>query len=248
VPKSSGLGNNLYLAGRDLSGDIGAITRIGGGPALLDVTGIDKSAFERIGGIRDGGVDFNAWYNADAGQSHTVLKALPTTDVQAMVLLDGTRAIGEASGCLVAKQVNYDPGRAQDGSLASTVNLQGSDGSGLLFGEMLTVGKRTDTAPTNGASLDYGAVSTAFGLTAYLQVFSLTGTNVVVTLEDSANDSTWAAITGAAFTSVTVAPGSQRIQTATGATIRRYVRAVTSGTFSNAVFAVSFTRHLTSTI
>jgi hypothetical protein len=247
LPKSSGLGNNLYLGGYDLSGDIGSVQKIGGGVALLDVTGIDKSAYERVGGLRDGGVDFNSWYNVTAGQSHAVLKALPTTDVQVLVLLDGSRSVGENAAACVGKQVNYDGTRNADGSLPFSVSVQ-ANGAGLEFCEMLTSGKKTDSAPANGASLDFGAASTAFGLSAYLQVFALTGTNVVVTLEDSADNSSFTPITGAAFTSVTAAPATQRIQTSATQTVRRYVRAVSSGTFSNVVFACSFTRHLTSTL
>jgi hypothetical protein len=247
VAKSSGIGNNLYLGGYDLSGDVGSIQKIGGGVALLEVTGIDKSAYERIGGLRDGGVDFNSWFNVSAGQSHPVLKALPTTDTQVLVLMDTARSIGENAAVCVGKQINYDGSRNADGSLPFSVSVQ-ANGSGLEFCEMLTSGKKTDSAPANGTSLDFGTASTAFGLSAYLQVFALTGTNVVVTLEDSADNSSFAAITGAAFTSVTAAPATQRIQTSATQTVRRYVRAVSSGTFSSATFSVAFIRHLTSTL
>jgi hypothetical protein len=76
VGKQTGLGDNCYISGYNLSGDVGSLGRIGGGPALLDVTGIDKSAFERLGGLRDGGVDFSAFFNPAAGQAHPVLSAL----------------------------------------------------------------------------------------------------------------------------------------------------------------------------
>ena len=55
------------------------------------------------------------------------------------------------------------------------------------------------------------------------------------------DNSTFAAITGAAFIAATTG-GAQRLETAANATVRRYVRAVTSGTFSNAVFFVHFVR------
>lgn len=220
-----------------------------GSVAALEITGIDKSAIERIGGLKDGEISFAAWYNTVAGQSHPVLKAMPTTNLGLMYVTESGAAIGTQSACMVGKQMDYPVARAQDGSLAMTVQVL-ANGFGLEWCEMLTVGKRTDTVATNGASLDYGAVSTAFGLSAYLQVFSVTGTSVTITLEDSADNAVFAAISGAAFAAATPAgsPQTQRIQTATGATIRRYVRAVSSGTFSNAVFSVAFIRHLTSTL
>lgn len=95
------------------------------------------------------------------------------------------------------------------------------------------------------ASVDDTAVSSAFGLQAYLQVFGFTGTDVTIKLQDSADNSSFSDITGGAFTSVTTAPGTQRIATANNATIRRYVRATTttSAGFSSVKYAVSYTRN-----
>ncbi len=75
-------------------------------------------------------------------------------------------------------------------------------------------------------------------------MFAITGTSVTVTLEDSADNSSFAGFTGSAFTAATVL-GWQRIAGAAGATVRRYVRARTSGTFSNAQFAVVFVKNET---
>ena len=81
MTKKSGLGDNLYVGGYDLSGDIGSLQRIGGGCAPLVVTGIDKSGFERIGGVRDGSIQYQPWFNKAAGQEHLRLSPLTTSDV-----------------------------------------------------------------------------------------------------------------------------------------------------------------------
>src|SRR3972149_4985663 len=47
-------------------------------------------------------------------------------------------------------------------------------GKGLEHGEQPTAGRRTDTSATNGSSLN-NAASSALGLSAYLQVFSVVG-------------------------------------------------------------------------
>lgn len=250
MSKASGLGDNLYVAGYDLSGDIGALGRISGGPAVLDVTGIDKSAHERIGGHRDGAIEFSSFFNPDSvaggqstNQEHVVLSALPTTDVHLMYCR-GT-ALGDPAACMIGKQVNYDPTRATDGALTFAVNAQ-SNAYGLEWGVNLTAGKRTDSSAANGTTVDQTTVSTSFGWQAYLQVFSITGTSVTVTLEDSADNSVWAALTGGAFTAVaSPGPGTQRLQGGSTATVRRYIRATTSGTFSSAIFAVTFVRNAT---
>ena len=244
--KQSGLGDNLYIAGYDLSGDIGSLGKIGGGPAASEVTGIDKSGFERIGGVRDGGIDFDAWFNKAPDQAHLRLSALPRTD-QIVTYCRGT-TLGNASAAMIGKQINYDGKRGTDGSLSLSVSAQ-ANGYGLEWGRQLTAGKRTDTAAANGASVDLGSVSPgAFGLQAYLQVFAFTGTSVTVTIQESSDDGVgdaWAAVTGGAFTAATGVT-SQRI--ATGAiNVERYLRVVTTGTFSNAVFAVTAIRNATET-
>ena len=112
--KESGLGDRLFVAGYDLSGDIGSIQKISGGPAPLEVTGIDKSGYERIGGRRDGGLDFTAWFDDQPGQAHPRLGSLPTTD-QIVTYFHGATQ-GNTCASLVAKQVNYDGNRAADGA------------------------------------------------------------------------------------------------------------------------------------
>jgi hypothetical protein len=235
------MGDALYVAGYDLSGDIGSLGAIGGGPAVQDVTGIDKSAFERLGLVRDGRLEFVSFFNPATDRAHPRLKLLPTTDVL-ISYLRGT-ALGGQAASIAAKQANYDPNRGNDGSLTFAVQAL-ANGYGLDWGRTLTAGKRTDSTATNGASVDHTDVTTAFGWQAFLHVFAFTGTSVTVTIQDSADDAAWANLTGGAFTAASGIT-SQRLEGGRTATVRRYLRAITSGTFSNAVFAVVFTRNLT---
>lgn len=241
MSKQSGLGDNLYVGGYDLSGDIGSLSRIGGTLQTLAVTGIDKSAYERIGGQRDGALEFSAWFNPASTKAHPVLKALPRTDVT-LLYARGT-TLGKPAACMVGKQITYDGDRADNGAFSFKVQAL-ANGYGVEWGRLLTAGKRTDTTATNGASIDTAA-SLAFGAQAYLQVFSVTGTSVTVTIEDSADNSNWTPVTGLAFAAATsgASPQTQRLATANTATIRRYIRAVSSGTFSNAVFAVAIVKN-----
>ncbi len=238
MAKQSGMGDRLFVSGYDLSGDIGSLSSIHGGMALGDVTDITRSAFERIGLLRDGGIAFSSFMNDSAGAGHTRLKTLPTADV--LVSYCRGTSIGSPAASMLAKQIDYNGTRADDGMLTYETSAQ-ANGFGLEWGQLLTAGIRTDTTATNGASLDTAA-SASFGAQAYLQVFSVTGTSVTVTIEDSANDSTFAAVAGFAFTAATTA-GTQRIAIANTATVRRYVRAVTTGTFSNAQFAVQLVKN-----
>lgn len=241
MAKQAGLGDYCLIDGYDFSGDIGSLSRIGGGPALSEVTGITKSATERLGLLRDGGIDFSAWFNPSVGQAHDILTELPYGDRQ--VTYCRGLGLGNQAASLVAKQLNYDPSRAADGALTLAVSTQ-ANAYGLEWGEQLTAGKRTDTGATNGASIDFGAVSTLFGWQAYAHLIALTGTDITLTIEDSADNATFATLTGGAFTAFT-AVGAARIQGGRTATVRRYVRLATTGTFTSATFLVNFVRNQT---
>ena len=248
MSKQSGLGDHLFIAGVDLSGDIGALGAIGGGPAALDVTPINKSGMARIGGLRDGRFEYSAFWNPgpEADAAHTHLSVLPRTDVQ-MVYGRGL-GLGSPAAAIVAKQTNYDGTRGNDGAVTFSVSAPAT-GYGIEWGEQATPGIREDTAAGNGDSLDGGA-ATEFGLQAYLQVLAFTGTSVTVKLQESSDDGatdTWADIVGGGFTAAT-APGVQRIATAGDLDVEQYLRVVTTGTFTVANFLVVVVRNPVETV
>lgn len=242
MTKQAGMGDQLYVGGVDLSNDTGSISRIFGGPRALVSTGIDKSGYERLGGARDGGLSWSAWFNKAAGQAHPKLSALPRTDV--LVSYFHGETLGGAAATCNSKQVNYDGTRANDGSLTFTVDAV-ANGFGLEWGIQATVGRMTDASPTNHASVDFASASPgAFGLQAYIQVFALASGTANIKLQGSSDDGVgdaFADITGGGFTAVTTVT-SQRIATAAIA-IERYCRVVTTGTFTGLDFAVMVTRN-----
>jgi len=236
MAKVSGLGDAFFINQYDVSGDVNSVDSISAERETLDVTGINKFAVERIPGNSTAKMDFTTMFNNSAGQIHTALSSLTTSDVQ-MSYFNGT-TVGNAAASIVGKQLSYDGTRGNDGDLkmkASTI----SNGFNLEWGTQLTPGLRTDTAATNGASIDTTA-SRNFGAQAYLHVTAFTGTSVTITIEDSTNNSTWATL--ATFTVVST-PGRQRIATSLTETVDRYVRVKTTGTFSNVKFAVNFVKN-----
>lgn len=236
MTKQTGMGDNFYVGGYDLSGDVNSLSNISSPYEIDDVTAITQFANERVLLRRDGSMEFVTYMNIAAGQAHPVLSALPRTDV-AVAYFRGT-TLGNPAACMVAKQINYDGNRADSGALRFTTQAQ-ANSYGLEWGKSLTAGKRTDTSATNGSSIDTtGALN--FGAQAYLQVFSFTGTDATVKIQDSADNSSFADVTGLSFTQITAAPTSERKATSNTATIRRYLRAVTvtTGGFSSLAFAV----------
>lgn len=243
MAKTGGLGDNFYISGVDVSGDTNSVGKVSGGPKFLDLTGIDKSAPERVGSVRDGGIDWVSYFNPSG--AHPTLSAIPTTD-QLVTYCRGT-TLGNAAACLIAKQLDYDGTRGADGALTFSVNSV-ANGYGLEWGVQLTAGKRTDTTATNGTGVDLTAVSTLFGWQAYLHVFAFSGTSVTVKIQDSADNGTFADLSGAAFTAATGVTSQRIASPGATDTVRRYVRAVSSGTFSSATFAVVFVQNQTATV
>jgi hypothetical protein len=246
MAKQSALGANFYIGAYDLSGDVGAVTGISSPRGIFDVTAINTSAPERILGRRDGMLDFTGFWNPSASQIMPVLSAMPTTDVIASVTIPAASAfaVGDVGCAINGKQINFDPSHGDDGSLAVASQVM-ANGSALEWGQLLTAGKVTiGTGTVNGTSID-GAAATAFGLAAYLHVFSIASGTMGVKIQDSANDTDFDDISGAAFTNVTAAT-AERIVTSTTGDVRRYVRLVTTGTHGDASMVVLFVRYRSS--
>lgn len=243
MAKQSGLGDQLFISGNDIGADINSIGSLSTPRGTLPSTGITKSANERLYGITDGNAEFVSYFNDAAGQVHAALKGLPRTDVHLMYLRG--QGLGSEAFCMVGKQVDYNPQRGDDGSLLFTTSALGA-AYGADWCDQLTTGKQTDASATNSTSLDLGTGSLAFGFQAYLQVFSLGSGTATVKIQESSDNGSGDAftdITGGSFTAVTGSTFERIASSSETLTVERYVRVVTTGTFTNLVFAVGFNRN-----
>lgn len=243
--KQTGLGDQLYIGGYDIGSDIQGIGSLSTPRAVLEMTGITKSAFERAYAHTDAQGEFTSYFNDADDQILAALKGLPRTDVSLMYLRGS--GLGEQAFCTVAKQLNYDGNRGDDGSLLFSTTVQGS-AYGADWGVQLTAGKETDASAGSGTGVELeGAASVSFGFQAYLQVFSLGSGTANIKIQHSQDDAAtdaYADLTGGAFTAVT-GRTAQRIASASETlAVEKYVRVVTSGTFTDLVFAVAFNRNL----
>lgn len=156
MSKQSGLGDNFYLGGNDLSGDVASLDQISGGPATLDVTGLKSSANERIGGLRDGDMQFTTYF--DVATEHPVLSTLPLSSVVCSYLR-GT-AQGNTAACLVGRQINYDGTRDNTGGLTMKVEAQ-ADHFGLEWGTQITPGIFSTSNSLTGQTANFeGGIGT----------------------------------------------------------------------------------------
>src|SRR5690348_14427347 len=98
MTKRSGLGQRIYVGGYDLSGDIVSLSGVSTNLKPIEgVTGIDKSAMERLPGLRDGGLQADVVFNPSADQMFPALKAVPRTDT--VVIYAMSANIGDYAAC-----------------------------------------------------------------------------------------------------------------------------------------------------
>ena len=238
MSKETGLGANFYLDGYDLSGDTGSLEKISKAMTPILQTGINKRAVERNAGQLLGSIDWTSFFNPTS--AHPPLSLLPRADRIATYF--HRELIGTPAASMVCKQLDYAGTRATDGALTFKVSAF-SNAWWLDWGLSLTAGIRDDTAATNGAGVDFGAAYN-FGLQGYLQVFEFTGTDATVKLQQSSDNGVgdpFADVVGGTFTVVTADPAKERIATARALAVERYLRVVTTGTFTSISFAVHAT-------
>lgn len=81
--------------------------------AVLDTTGIDKFAFERLLGLADCSMTIDGTFNGAANMSHAVFSSVPTTRVARLVTL----AINSANFTPTLLFTDYSLNRATGGAL-----------------------------------------------------------------------------------------------------------------------------------
>lgn len=221
-------------------------------PAIVTITGGTVSTVDINGssaGSGDGSyllpalgsiaVDYTgspSWTWSLQGTEHDALSPLPRTSTIASYFRGTTLLNPTAS--LYGLQLNYDPTRDNTGNLTMKVEVM-ANGYGLEWGVMLTAGLRTDTTATTGSYVDDNGAGTTYGAQAHLQIIDFEGTSVDVQIQDCTTS-------GGSYTSLIdfgsqTGPGAWR-GTVSG-TVDRYLKVVTSGTFTYVTFAVAWTRN-----
>jgi hypothetical protein len=132
VAKTSGLG--AAIAVDDASGTPQTITNdvtnfaLTTPVALQDITGVDKSAHERLALLRDGTTTLNGVFNAAANMSHAVLSTVTTTASVRTVKVTPTVS---TSPNLSMEELftGYNVTRSNSGELTWTAEGQLADGT-----------------------------------------------------------------------------------------------------------------------
>jgi hypothetical protein len=124
VAKVSGLGTTYTIAGNDISNDILDFT-LDTPYGVQQISGIDKSAEERLLLRADATGTINGDFNTAANKSHATLK---TPGSKTMVI-----GYPGATATFTAVTTNYAVTMAADGSLVWSVNYQLSSGTAVAW-------------------------------------------------------------------------------------------------------------------
>ena len=113
MAKTGGMGDNFYVGGYDVSGDINSVGQLGGGPTLLDVTSIKDRANERIGGLRSADWQFVSFFEATPAVS---APGFPATGVTVTSTYASPVLVTIAGGTVTGVTVNGVSAGSADGS------------------------------------------------------------------------------------------------------------------------------------
>lgn len=213
-------------------------------------TGVTDLAVKWVRATMDvdvGGTDAEVkFYTSDDGTTWTQLGTTQTNGATTSIF--ASTAVLELGGQTLGT-VNRLAGKVFEAQVFS-----GIAGSSVAHPIATTTSLGDATPRTwtlNGAA--YLSSRTLYGMQAYLQVTSFTGTDVTIKIQSSAdNGSTdaFADVTGGGFTAVTTGPQVQRIATSATLEIERYLRVVTttSGGFTSLTFNVVVCPNITATV
>ena len=131
MAKQTGLGDYLAVddsggTARDIINDIGDYG-INIAQELIDTTGLDKSARERITGMSDSDVTITGFFNAASNKSHDVFKT--RTGTRTFDLRIGGNSSSNPKLAMEMQVASYNITRGSDGSLGFTAGMNLADGT-----------------------------------------------------------------------------------------------------------------------
>ena len=229
----SGIATDVWADEYALTGDLNQMT------ATItqntpDVTPFRTNDTVLVAGPQSATLSITGMLEAGAGSAESELWDALDTPVQRVA----TVAFGDGIGRSAVLFNPHTLGLQNRATTTDAVRITGNmAGDSVVAGGPVLHELEEETGTGNYTSVDSSA-SSAFGYVAHVHVTAFTGTNCVIRIQDSVNDSTWTDL--ATFTTVT-GVGAERV-TGSG-TVDRYLRAqIVSGTFTSITFAVAIAR------
>jgi len=225
----------VYLNGVDLS------TYLNATDFSVDVDTADTTTYQStwksaISGQSSAKADFNGLYDPTSSTLPSSIGVDFSTTAGVLTYAPaGATAIGDLTRMMSIATTQYTESSPVGGVVAIKWGVLTSAPVG--FGWALHP-LAEDTNTTTGAERDDSAATTT-GWIAHLHVTLVDGGSWVIKLQDAAVSNTYSDVSGGAFASVSSA-GGQRLLSASGATLRRYVRYVATRTGGSAGDGITF--------
>lgn len=205
---------------------------------VAETTTFTATAKTFIPGLLDATLSMGGFFDGAVGAVDEILEAaLGAAAPKVVTLLPAGAAggtIGDRAQLCVADETTYGASAAPGDAVSITAEFQATGG---LWGGVLLHPLTARTAAANYTAVD-NAASSANGYVANVHVTAFDGTDVVIKVQHSTDNSSWSDL----VTFATVSGVTSERKTATG-TVNRYVRAIiSSGTFTSVTFAVAFSR------
>jgi len=233
---------NIWINGTDISGDLNTITP-NSEQELADVTVFGNLGHTMYPGLAKDSVTIEALYNdTEKGVFEGMIQVAPASTAYGAMIAFGS-ALGDPVYALDRTELksNSIKGVVTDVNRA-TISLD-TDNFPFESGVMLTAGKQTVAAGSTaqGTSVDNNSDSGTTGGAAYLQVFSVIGGTLTVSVRQSSTG----AFAGEQTTTATFAAASTNItqRVAVTSQIYRYAQASWVGATSTSQFALALVRY-----
>jgi len=233
----------VFLAGRDLSSEITSV-RLPRGVEMLEITSIDDDSRKFMLGEEDGGeVSLDGIFDDATNKIDAALRDARGNERQLIYCPAGDALSKRAIACNLAIEKSHERSTAKGSLVGVSASLQLS--GPVREGKSVSP-KAAKVADGNGTLVDETERSTGGGY-AWLQVMEVVDcTNIIVKIQDSPDDNTWADLV--TFTAVTPAgaPTAEEKTVIANGEIDRYVRAnwafTAGGAEKKATFQASWMR------
>lgn len=239
--KTLGKYSKIYIDGYDISGDSNA-WNVGLTFPEAGLTTVASTQGEYLCEIPKVSGEVKTWLNATASTgSFDRLKTPATRNLCIALGIMAVPAVGDPAFCAQVSQMDVRAETVLNSAVKADAKFSGAGPAtsqvNNIYGVVLHANAQ-ETATTTSTSVNNGAASTA-GALCFLQV-TAAGGSWAFTVEDSANNSTFATI--ATFSSNGSAITSE-VQAVSG-TVRQYVRCVATRTSGNATYFCAIVRGL----
>lgn len=221
-----GKSTKVYVSGYDLSAFLN-MANVAMNADLAEVSTFGSTYKSFVAGLVDSKMSLGGFFDSVTGGPDAVLTSLLGTDAYLAVLpqgdVQGTRGRG-----MYGVEITYEVTTGLDGAAQISMEAQSKKGAEPIVVNTVLLDRTTTGQDATGVN---GGGQTTNGWSAFLQCTAMSGTGAptcAVKLQDSADNSSFADVTGGAFVTLSTAnanvPGGQRIESAAGATLRQYTR------------------------